>query len=101
MPAGVHRIPGAGVDPSVAMGGGRAPGEIETCFGRKPVPLVHVAAPTARDHVFPRVFAAPRSRHHMIEALRRAAAVLTSVTVPSEHRTPAHGDSPLIRHLHI
>jgi hypothetical protein len=101
LPAGVHRIPGARVDPSVAMRGGRTPGETETCFGGKPVPLVHVAAPTACDHVFPRVFAPPRSRYYMIEALSRAAAVLTSVTVPSEHRTPAHGDSPLIRDLDI
>ena len=101
LPAGVHCIPGAGVDPSVAMRGGRTPRETQACFGGKPVSLVHVAAAAARDHVFPRVLTAPRSRHHMIEALRRAAAVLTSVTIPSEHRAPAHGDSPLIRDLDI
>jgi len=83
------------------MGGSWSTGEIQSNLGGKLVSLVHVAATTARHHIIPRVFTAARARHYMVEALGGSAAVLTTMTIPAEHRPATDWNGAFVRDLHI
>jgi hypothetical protein len=63
--------------------------------------LAGVAAPAGGDDVVPDVEATPAPGHHVIDALGRAAAVLTVVPVAGEDGPPIDRHRPIVGHPDI
>src|SRR5262249_14812350 len=71
-------------DPDRLLGSERRPAELQVRLRQQPVLLRRVAGPAGGNDVLPDVLTPPGAGDHVVDVLRRGAAVLAAVTVTDE-----------------